>query len=621
MCGIAGKIRYDGRPVTDSVRRMVARMRHRGPDHHDVVDIDEVAALGHSRLSILDLSPTGHQPMSDESGRFTITYNGEVYNFPALRRELTAAGFRFRGTSDTEVVLSAYIHLGPRAFDRFDGMFALAIWDRVERELVLCRDRFGEKPLYYALADSGEIAFASEASALLADEETGCRAAISIAGLNHYLALGYTLSPLTIYQNIAKLEPATFLRFREGRIREKTRYWDYRACFARQSRRPLPDLIDDVAALIEEAVRERLVSDVPVGAFLSGGVDSSAVAAIARRHLPYDLHTFTVGFAEPSYNESDDARLVADYLRTVHHEEVLRRRAAGPAWPAAIARAISSYDEPLSDTSLVPTVEVARCAARHVKVVLSGDGADEIFAGYPTYLADLLHRPLHLLPHGSRALLSGALSRAPLRPEQKTGLGFRLRQFGKGVAHDPRYAHYSWRELHNEEERIALIGPEHREEVQASHPFHTFALYYEEAEELDPLSQHLYVDGKTWLVDDILVKVDRATMASSLEARTPYLDRELVEYAASIPARFKLRGLRGKYVLKQALRRYLPAHTLRKRKAGFNAPIAAWLQSGGEDEFRFFNKYVAAHRGLLPTLPSLSVLDNNNHNGVGVTGA
>ncbi len=251
MCAIAGKVRSDGRPCLDALRRMTARMRHRGPDHQAVLDIDGVAAFGHCRLSIIDLSPLGHQPMADETGRYTITYNGEVYNFQDLRRELCAAGHRFRSTSDTEVVLHAYIQWGPAAFARFDGMFALGIWDKKERELVLCRDRFGEKPLYYSLyRERGEIAFASEASALLADEEVAARAGISIAGLNHYLALGYTLAPLTIYQNIAKLEPATYLRFRDGHVVERGRFWDYRRCFAAKSRAPLPELVADLRALI-----------------------------------------------------------------------------------------------------------------------------------------------------------------------------------------------------------------------------------------------------------------------------------------------------------------------------------------------------------------------------------
>lgn len=601
MCGIAGKVRYDQRDPSEALRRIVSALRHRGPDHQAVQDLDGVAALGHARLSIIDLSPMGHQPMTDESGRYTISYNGEVYNFQALRQELERAGCRLRSRSDTEVVLYSYIRWGAAAFARFDGMFALAIWDRRERELVLARDRFGEKPLYYCqLGD--ELTFASEAQALLEDEAVARAARPSVAGLTHYFALGYTLAPHTIYEQVRKLEPASYLRFRDGRIVEQARYWEYRDCFAEPLRERPGDIAEHLLCLLSAAVKERLVSDVPVGAFLSGGVDSSAVVALARRELPYELHTFTIGFQQRSYDEADDARRVADYLRTVHHERRLDLGAA-QAGAQALRRAILAYDEPFSDTSLIPTVEVARSAARHVKVVLSGDGADELLGGYPTYQADQLMTRAVRLPAPLLGLAAALLRRSPQDTRRRTGLGFKLRRLGRGLDRDPRYAHYCWRELHDEEERIALIGREHAEEVRAHHPFHVFARYYEEAAGLDWLARHLYVDAKTWLPDDVLFKVDRATMAASIESRTPYLDAELAAYAASIPTALKLRRGGGKYILKRALRRVLPEETLRKRKAGFNAPVNAWLQGDGDDEFRTFNRYVAEQRGLLGPPP------------------
>jgi asparagine synthase (glutamine-hydrolysing) len=599
MCGIAGKIRYDGRDERDTLAQMVARMRHRGPDHQAVQDIDGVAAFGHARLSIIDLSPLGNQPMSDESGRYTISYNGEVYNYRELRTELCRLGHRFRSQSDTEVILGAYAQWGTGAFRRLSGMFALALWDRKEQELVLCRDRFGEKPLYYSVREGGGgLSFASECSALLCDEAVRRGAQVSVAGLNHYFALGYTLAPLTIYRNIHKLEPATWLRFRAGRVVEKARYWDYRAHFADRSRERPAEVVEHLDLLLQRAVRARLVSDVPVGAFLSGGMDSSAIVALMRRHLPYELHTFTIGFSEHSYNEAHDARIVAEHLRTVHHERVLRL-AEGGRVSHALSRAIASYDEPFSDTSLVPTVEVARSAARFVKVVLSGDGADELLGGYPTYQADRLLPGMERLPQGVRRAIAGILRRSPDGVRGRTGLGFKLRQLGKGIDQDYRYAHYAWRELHSEAERVALIGPEHAEEVRATHPFLTFLRYYDEAAALDRLSQHLYVDAKTWLCDDVLVKVDRATMAASIEARAPFLDEELAQYVAGLPPELKVGRGRGKLILTEVLRRYLPEHTLRKRKAGFNAPINAWLGQAGENEFRYFNRYVATQRGLL----------------------
>ncbi|MCX7824757.1 MAG: asparagine synthase (glutamine-hydrolyzing) [Verrucomicrobiae bacterium] len=587
MCGIAGKVRWDGRPVLDAVERMIARLHHRGPDFHCCLDIDGVAAFGHARLSIIDLSPLGHQPMQDDSGRYTITYNGEVYNFRELRAELEKAGHRFRSTSDTEVVLHALIAWGPCACERFNGMFAIAFWDRQTRELVLARDRFGKKPLFFTQLD-GTFSFASELSALRADPAIGPRLGISIAALNHYLALGYMLSPLTIHPGVESLEPATFLRVRDGRVVERTRYWDYRACFTTTTRESEADIVRHLDHLFDQAVRRRLVADTPIGAFLSGGVDSSSVVARMRKYLPYDLHTFSVGFAEDTYDESADARLMAGVLGTIHHDRFIPRGEGR----ALVEHAVSRFDAPFADNSLVPMVEVSRVASQHVKVVLSGDGADEMFGGYPTYVADGLKRRLDLLPRPLRRAAAAVLSRARTDTRKRLGLGFKLRQFAKGLPADPHYAHYVWRELFDESERIAILGSQHAEEIRATHPFLSFRRHYEEAAGLDPLAQHLYVDAKTWLADDILVKVDRATMAFSLEARAPYLDPDLAAYVASIPSSLKVRGRRGKRILKRMLAPHLPPQTIAKRKSGFNAPINSWLGQERETEFRFFARWV-----------------------------
>jgi asparagine synthase (glutamine-hydrolysing) len=592
MCGIAGRIRYDGRDLRAQVEAMTAHLHHRGPDHQAVGDLDGVAIFGHTRLSILDLSPLGNQPMESADRRYVISYNGEVYNFAEVREELVRLGHEFRGHSDTEVVLAAFVQWGAATFARFNGMFALAIWDRRERELTLARDRFGKKPLYYTDLGGG-FSFCSELSAFHADPDLRDRLALSLGAINQYLAIGYVLSPLTIYQDVFKLEPASYLRFRDGRIVEQTRYWDYREHFARRT----PGGEDEIAAqlyhLLDRAVARRIVSDVPVGAFLSGGIDSSGIAALAKRHLDYPLHTFTVGFQSRSYDESSDARVVASHLGTIHHEHVLRQRDG----ELLVDAAIDCYDEPFSDTSLVPTVELARLARRHVTVALSGDGADEIFAGYPTYRADRLRRRLDVVPVWIRRQLAALLVRAPVSND-KTGLGFRLAQFGKGVACDYQSAHYSWRELHGRDERIALLGAGHRDEIEHTDPARAFARHYQDARDLDELSQHLYVDAKTWLVDDVLVKVDRASMASSLEVRCPFLDGDLVEFVAGIPAHLKVNGRAQKYILKRMLARHLPVHTIEKKKAGFNAPINAWLHHQGDNEFRYFNRYVGARKRL-----------------------
>lgn len=587
MCGIAGKLGADGANHRDVVDQMVAMLHHRGPDNTGVEILDGGVCLGHTRLSIIDLDERSNQPLVDASGRYHIVYNGEVYNFRELREQLLVAGRTFATESDTEVVLNAYAEWGSDAFGRFNGMFALAIWDATDRTLVLARDRFGQKPLYYSTRGGG-LSFASELTALMQDPGIRDGAKLSIAGLNHFFAMGYILAPHTMVADVCKLEPASYLVFKDGRIHQISRYWEYRDAFARRHAAPADRIAGELAELLDQAVARRLVSDVPVGSFLSGGIDSSAVVAFAKKHLPYDLHTFSVGFEAASYDESSDARMVAAHLDTIHHERFMSQGDGADLVDFAIDR----FDELFADTSLVPMVEVARVASEHVKVVLSGDGADEILAGYLTYRADHIKRRMDILPGPLRRLAAALARRVTFAGNRKTGFAFKARQFAGGLGGDARYGHYAWRELHAEQERIALIGAEHAEEIRDSHPFQTFCRYYDEVRELDPLSQHLYVDAKTWLADDVLVKVDRSTMAWSIEARAPFLDIDLVDYVAGIPSEFKLRGSDGKHILKRALKPYLPASTLNKKKAGFNAPINAWLQNHDENEFRFFNKHV-----------------------------
>jgi asparagine synthase (glutamine-hydrolysing) len=589
MCGIAGRIGGDPGQGRAAMERMVRTLRHRGPDHQAVEDVGGGATLGHARLSIIDLAARSNQPMRDRTGRYALSYNGEVYNFAEIRMELEKLGHTFDTRSDTEVVLHAVMEWGTSALVRFNGMFALALWDAREHELLLARDRFGKKPLYYTQL-GGCLTFASELTPLLEDDLIRERASLSVEALNHYYAIGYILTPLSIAQGIFKLPPASFLRYRDGAVIETARYWNYSDAFRRSSKGSLDDLAHALAGHLETAVRRRLVSDVPVGSFLSGGLDSSGVAAFAKNAIGYALHTFSIGFTAPSYDESAEARSVAQALGTVHHERLLRLEDG----PALIDSAIACYDEPFSDTSLVPMVEVSRVAAGHVKVVLSGDGADELMAGYPTYRADALKRTMDLFPVPVRQVMGRTIPLIVPKGRRKTGIGFRARQFARGLPLDFRRAHYGWRELHSVAERIALMGAEHADLIRDTDPTHVFARHYDEVADLDPLSQHLYVDAKTWLVDDILVKLDRATMASSIEARTPFLDADLVEFLASLPPEMKLKGGLGKVILRRALAPYLPERVLRRPKAGFNAPINYWFRSHAENEFRAFNKYVAS---------------------------
>lgn len=586
MCGIAGKTDWNNSDISilDTVKSMTDCLYHRGPDNGGLQKLAGVT-FGHRRLSIIDLSVKGNQPMSTADGRYTCTYNGEVYNFIEIRRELEKLNYKFRSNSDTEVILYAFEKYGVDCFEKFNGMFAIAIWDSVKRELILARDRFGKKPLYYHFDKNKNVSFASELTALLRDKSISSK--ISYEALNCYLALGYILSPLTIYENIYKLEPSTYLRISgEGKKVEKVRYWDYSDAFRVKTNDRLNDIENKILYLLEESVKRRMISDVPVGAFLSGGVDSSSVVAIMKKFHKGELHTFSVGFDQKSYNELPDADRFAEFIGTKHHGLVCEV-SDGLDF---IKQAVEAYDEPFADNSLIPMIEVSKLASGYVTVVLSGDGADEIFAGYITYKADKYLGLAKPIPASLKKLMvtigeSGSNGK-------KLNWKYKQKQFFNGALHSPEKAHYLWRQFFSPEERQVIMGDSMKDLINDTDPFYVFQKYYDRVKDLKPLDRNLYVDGMTWLPDDILVKVDRATMFSSIESRSPYLDPELVTYAASLPPELKMKGMQTKYILKRSLRKILPDFVLNKKKSGFNAPVGSWLGNTGSDEFKTFNKFV-----------------------------
>lgn len=585
MCGIAGKINWSMQPGAESVRKMCDKMYHRGPDDYGILSLGNIT-LGHRRLSIIDLSDNAKQPMASSDNRYYIVYNGEVYNFKELKHELEEVGIVFKTSSDTEVVLYAYRQWGPVCLDRFNGMFALAIWDNKFKELFLATDRFGKKPLYYHKA-TDKMAFASELNALICDRQIPQE--ISYEALNSYLALGYILAPMTLYKDVLRLESATFMIIsNSGKNVRKVRYWDYAQKFREKVKSNPREISENVLNLLDQAVRRRMVSDVPIGAFLSGGIDSSSVSSLMKRYHNGDLHTFSMGFDCKDYCEIEDANRAAQWIGTVHHNMICKvKDSAG-----LINDALEAYDEPFADNSCIPTFALAKLASKQVKVALSGDGADEIFAGYITYQADRYYYYARILPLFIRKLLSKSGSNMPAGNQSKLSFSYKKKQFFYGSLHSPEEAHYLWRIFFHPEERVAILGENKRELVYDTDPFFIFKKYYEQAQGLHWLDQHLYVDAMTWLTDDILVKVDRASMRNSLEVRSPYLDVDLVSYCASIPAGLKMQGLNMKYILKTSLKSVLPGFILNKKKSGFNAPVGAWLGSPDLDEFRFFNKYV-----------------------------
>ena len=555
MCGIAGAVSWEGDPETldpRAVQAMADSMRLRGPDGEGMWR-DAHAILAHRRLSIIDLGG-GAQPMVD--GELVVTFNGEIYNFVELRERLEALGHTFRTKSDTEVILHAYRQWGRGCVEELDGMFAFAVWDAGKRELLLARDRFGKKPLYYRAA-GGSIVFASTLTALL--EHPSVPRVIDDAALAEYLGLEYVVAPRTILAGVRKLEAGHAL-VATARGIETFRYWQLRVDGTRDVSEA--DAIDELDARLTTSVRRRLVSDVPLGVFLSGGIDSSLVTAFAAR-AQAQVKTFSVRFTDPSFDESTHARTVADHLGTSHHEEVLDVAQAAQLVPTLG----DVLDEPVGDGSIIPTTMLSRFVRRHVTVALGGDGGDELFAGYPTYFAHRIAkfaRPLRW----ARALVD----RLPVSHDNFS-FDFKLKKLVSGLDAPPEERNYVWLGATPKPVVDALIGGDH--DIYAA-----ARARYREGQG-NHLERVLYQDVGLYMCHSVLAKVDRASMSASLEVRAPLLDTAFAEYAASLPMSYKLGGPLGrtsKYILKKLAYRYLPAKIVERPKKGFGMPIARWLR-------------------------------------------
>ncbi|MBF0358197.1 MAG: asparagine synthase (glutamine-hydrolyzing) [Magnetococcales bacterium] len=571
MCGIAGRLSWHKHPEAETIQGMIQTLVHRGPDAHGVY-LDGPVGLGHRRLSIIDTSSKSNQPMVDSSGQFVIVYNGEVYNFLEIRKTLEQSGIQFLTNSDTEVILESYKKWGVDALSKFNGMFAFALWDTIKKRLFLARDRLGKKPLFYHLMAGGGIVFASELKALLADNDVPQH--INIAALSHYLSLNYTLSNSAIIGDVHKLEAGHFLLMSQGSKASIHSYWNLADNFHdKQHYSSEDEAVEAFREIFDDAVRLRLISDVPLGAFLSGGVDSSAItASMAGLGESSQIQTFSIGFSEKSYSEVDKARFVADYLNVHHRDQIVAED-----FMKNLSKIAYHADEPFADTSILPMLHLADFARKYVKVALSGDGADEIFAGYITYSADQMHHLTRWLPDWSMSLLDKLVSALLPVSVNKVSLDYKLRQFIAFHGSSMRRAHFGWRSIFSESDKQSILLPEFAQIAAENDPFDHFSRHFDAVEQCHYLDQAMYVDIKTWLVDDILVKVDRSTMAYGLEARSPFLDYRLVEFAASLPIKLKMKGFEKKYILKKSLQERLPANILRQRKEGFNAPISSWL--------------------------------------------
>jgi asparagine synthase (glutamine-hydrolysing) len=558
MCGIAGIVRWDGRPVSErDVRAMCGAMVHRGPDDEGIYVGDGVG-IGMRRLSIIDLD-SGHQPLSNEDGSIWVVFNGEIYNYRELRRELQGRGHTLRTASDTETIVHLYEDYGPRCVEHLRGMFALAIWDGRRRELLLARDRLGIKPLYYAERD-GELLFASELKPILQVDPAG--RSLSWEAVGHLFTFLATPPAQSIVAGISKLEPARMAVARAGRPLEITRYWD--VAFEPDETATEAGLIERLRDLLTETVTLHQVSDVPVGAFLSGGIDSSAIVALMARPAAGRLKTFSIGFAEAGFDELAHARAVAAQFGTDHYDLVVRPDVV------RIVEDLTWYlDEPFGDTSAIPTYMVSKLAAEHVKVVLSGDGGDELFAGYDKYVVEGRERAYDRLP-GPVKTLAGAIG--SMMPH-----GMRGRRFLRHLALDGPGRYLDASTLFHADEMPSLFQRDALAHVARHDPLASGLRDLGHAQH-DWLSAVQYRDLHHYLPLDILTKVDRMTMAHSLEARPPLLDHRLVEFAATIPARLRLRGGTTKYLFKQAMRGILPDGIIDRPKHGFAVPLALWFR-------------------------------------------
>ena len=575
MCGIVGYLTSKAANIPEGhvLRTMRDVLLHRGPDDSGefVRNLDEKGPFlffGHRRLSIIDLSG-GHQPMSNEEETVWVIFNGEIYNFNELKNRLEAKGHRFITRSDTEVILHAYEEFGEDCFQLFNGMFAIAIWDELEKRLVLARDRLGKKPLYYSYADETFL-FASELKALVTAPLFSRQ--INPLSLMKYLFFEYIPGPHTIFKEAKKLPAASTLVWHKNRMETKTYWWPF-PLEGKKENLSENEAEERMISLLKKSIRRRLISDVPLGVFLSGGIDSSTIAAFAQQEIPGKVKTFSIGFEDPSFDESKYAFLVSQYLGTEHYEQRMT--------PADLLNIVPKLpeilDEPMADASILPTYLLSKFTREHVKVALGGDGGDELFAGYPTYLAhrwaalyDRFLRPVH-------PVIDFLGNWLPVS-DDNISFDFKVKKFLSGIGHPDGIRNAIWLGSFSFPELKNVLSSD------LAFPFDPTRLVEEivSYEKGFPLKDQTgllqYLDLKLYLQEDILVKVDRASMACSLEVRAPFLDHEFVEFVMGLPSGFKLRKWTSKYILKKAMEKKLPREVIGRKKKGFGVPIAKWAK-------------------------------------------
>lgn len=581
MCGICG-FSYQGfqhEKTLSILKAMCDTMIHRGPDDWGT-HFDGLMALGMRRLSIIDLK-TGHQPLSNEDQSIWIIENGEIYNFSDLRENLIKQGHQFKTKSDGEVIIHLYEEKGDRFIDYLNGMFGFALWDSIKRRLIIARDRLGIKPIHYMQTKDGQIVFASEIKALL--KYPGWEAKLDLESLNLYLTYEYVPTPKTIFQGIFKLPPGHMLVFEKGNISLKE-YWDLDYASGIKDSRGLNEKESEEAflELLGASVKRRLISDVPLGTFLSGGIDSSMVTALAHLKSNHKVDSYQIGFHERSFDESDYAVKTASHLGINHHQKIFDTSQMLEALP----RVCEMMDEPLGDASLLPTYLLCKYCRENVTVALSGDGGDELFAGYYTYQAHRLANLYLLLPRIVRGgIIEPVIRRLPVSDENFS-LDFRVKRFIHGISEPPEIRHTLWMGSFTPQEKTSLFSPDISELLASHDIFSLLREHLKKARANHPLHAILYLDAKLYLQDDLLVKVDRASMANSLEVRVPFLDHTCVDFVTSLPPGFKLNGLRTKYLLKKTAEPLLPHNIVHRPKKGFGIPVAKWIKAELKEIFQ-----------------------------------
>ena len=577
MCGICGKISLDINSSIneDLMRRMCGVLKHRGPDDEGVY-LNRVegqgsgvkVGLGHRRLSVIDLSSAGHQPMSNEDQTVWIVLNGEIYNFLELRDDLVKRGHRFKSHTDTEVILHLYEEQGIECLHNLRGAFAFAIWDEKGQRMFAARDRIGKKPFYYVYKNQTLI-FASEIKAILQDPDVSAH--VNRMAITDYLSYGYTPTPETMFAGIMKLPPAHFLIYENGAIKIE-RYW--RLDFSKKIILSEAQYCERILSLLEDATRIRLISDVPIGAFLSGGVDSSAIVYMMSKINAGAVKTFSIGFEEERHNELRYARVIARHFGTEHHEYIVRPQAI-----ELLPKLVWHYNEPYADSSALPSFYVAKMTRQEVKVALNGDGGDEDFGGYERFMAARYAELFRKIPGPIRSgVIEPATNMMPDSLEFNNPAA-KLKRFMRMASKPYRERHYNWVTIFRDSEKEDLFTDEFKREMKSRNSFTYLNNAFEECTSNDIVDRVISTDIRTNLLDDLLVKMDIATMANSLEGRSPFLDHKVMELAAAIPSAMKIKGMRLKYILKKALKGKVPDEILSRGKMGFGIPIDAWFRS------------------------------------------